>query len=215
MSAPLAGTGRLADDLYLMAHHETSGKPYLQPRALGICLAAGLLAELVLAERIDLKQTTVVVIGRTTPDNALAEDVLRRIQNEPVWHPVPDWLLFLAQTAAEDVAFRLERAAYLVRSGTRIPGRAHRWTPKDSGIALTATIRACSALDASRPLTIHCSVLAGLAGAAGLTFRLSEHALYRTTRRLDDVIAQLHPVLAELIRQTQAAVDSAVLSHRA
>lgn len=29
----LGGTGRLADDLYLLAHHETTGKPHLQPRA--------------------------------------------------------------------------------------------------------------------------------------------------------------------------------------
>jgi hypothetical protein len=33
--ARLSGTGRLADDLYLMAHHEVTGKPYLQPRAAG------------------------------------------------------------------------------------------------------------------------------------------------------------------------------------
>ena len=43
------GTGRLADDLYLLAHHEMTGKPHLQPRALGLGLAGALLAELMLA----------------------------------------------------------------------------------------------------------------------------------------------------------------------
>ena len=32
--ARLSGTGRLADDLYLMAHHDISGKPHLQPQQL-------------------------------------------------------------------------------------------------------------------------------------------------------------------------------------
>ena len=48
----LSGTGRVADDLYLMAHHEISGKPYVQPRALGLGLAGGLLADLMLAGHI-------------------------------------------------------------------------------------------------------------------------------------------------------------------
>jgi hypothetical protein len=40
----LSGTGRLADDLYLLAHHEITGKPHLQPRAAGLGLAGALLA---------------------------------------------------------------------------------------------------------------------------------------------------------------------------
>lgn len=44
----LNGTGRVADDLYLMAHQDINGKPYVQPRALGLGLAGGLLAELTL-----------------------------------------------------------------------------------------------------------------------------------------------------------------------
>jgi len=37
----LTGTGLIADDLYLLAHDDLSGKPFLQPRALGAGLAAG------------------------------------------------------------------------------------------------------------------------------------------------------------------------------
>ena len=50
LNAGLSGTGLVADDLYLMAHDDRSGKPYLQPQALGIGLAGALLAELMLAE---------------------------------------------------------------------------------------------------------------------------------------------------------------------
>lgn len=45
----LRGTGYLADDLYLIAHHERTGRPLLSPRAAGLGLAGALLAELVLA----------------------------------------------------------------------------------------------------------------------------------------------------------------------
>lgn len=46
----LGGTGRVADDLYLLAHHGATGKPHLQPRAAGLGLAGGLLAELMLPD---------------------------------------------------------------------------------------------------------------------------------------------------------------------
>lgn len=43
----LTGTGRIADDLYLLAHDDATGRPFLQPRALGVGLAGALLAELI------------------------------------------------------------------------------------------------------------------------------------------------------------------------
>ena len=54
MSGGLGGTGLVADDLYLMAHHEISGRPLLQPRPLGMGLAGALLAELMLGGSIVL-----------------------------------------------------------------------------------------------------------------------------------------------------------------
>jgi len=48
VNAGLASTGPVADDLYLMAHHETSGRLFLQSGPLGIGLAGALLAELML-----------------------------------------------------------------------------------------------------------------------------------------------------------------------
>ena len=54
LTAQLGGTGRLADDLYLMAHQDSTGRRYLQPRATGIGLAGALLAELLLARGVSL-----------------------------------------------------------------------------------------------------------------------------------------------------------------
>jgi hypothetical protein len=216
MTAALAGTGLIADDLFLMAHHETTGRPYLQPRALGLGLAAGLLAELILMETITIRrQANVAVINRMTASEPLARDVCTVLRSESGPRPIRDWLLFLSRTAAEDVAFRLERAGYLVQANGRTRRRAQRWQPAEAHSAFTSVLRACSALDSTQTLTVHAAVLAGLAGAAGLAFRIDEHASPRATRRLEDVVAQLHPVLRELIYQTQAVVDSAVLAHRA
>jgi uncharacterized protein (TIGR04222 family) len=216
MTPALAGTGLLADDLYLTAHNETTGRPYLQPRPLGLGLAAALLAELVLAGIITIRrQADVAVISRQAPTDLLARDVVTLIRSEYEPRPLRDWLLFLSRTAAQDVAFRLQRAGYLVQTDRRFPRRAQRWVPAESNSAFAPLLRACSALDADRPLTIHPAVLAGLSMACGLGFRVTEYASFRTTRRLEDVVGQLHPVLGELICQTQAVVDSAVLSHRA
>lgn len=63
----LCGTGRLADDLYLMAHHETSGRPLLQPRAAGLGLAGGLLAELILAGAIEISPGGIAVTDPSRP----------------------------------------------------------------------------------------------------------------------------------------------------
>ena len=60
----MSGTGRVADDLYLLAHHEVTGKPHLQPRAAGLGLAGGLLAELMLAGSISLHAGRIVTTGR-------------------------------------------------------------------------------------------------------------------------------------------------------
>ena len=52
--ARLSGTGLIADELYLMAHDDMTGRPFLQPRAIVLGLAGGLLAELMLLDKLRL-----------------------------------------------------------------------------------------------------------------------------------------------------------------
>lgn len=212
MSPGLAGTGRLADDVYLLAHHEISGRPYVQPRALGLGLAGGLLGELMLAGHISVWHEDVVAAGRAVPGEGLTERLLGVLAAERDRHPVRDWLVFVAGTAAGDVAARLEGAGYLRRAGGRWRGR--RWVPVDADSAFAPVLRVRAALDCSRPLTADGAVLAGLAMACGLGFRLAQYTPPRAGRSAGQAVAQLHPGLRELIAQTQAAVDSALLAHR-
>jgi len=212
--ARLSGTGRLADDLYLLAHHEITGKPHLQPRAVGLGLAGALLAELMLSGNAYLWPDRIAVTDRSPPEEGLARSVLGLLVSEPEQHAPRDWLLFLARTAAEDVARRLEQSGYLTRISSRRPWRGERWVPVDADCAFAPFLRVKSALDSSRPVTAQNAVLAGLAAACGLGRHLALYLPPKAHHRLQEAAQQLHPSLQDLIAQTQAAVDSALLSHR-
>jgi hypothetical protein len=210
----LSGTGRLADDLYLLAHHDMTGKPHLQPRAAGLGLAGALLAELALAGAAGIVAGAVMADQRAQPEDRLGRDVLGLIAAESKWHPVQDWLAFLSRTAADDVAARLASAGYLVPARSRRPRRAARWAPADADCAFAPFTRVKSALHSSGPPDPQAVTLAGLAAACGLGPRLALYLPPGTRDRIDALVPLLDPGLAEVITQTQAAVDAALLAHR-
>ena len=170
MTAGLSGIGQVADDLYLMAHHEVTGKPFVQPRALGAGLAGALLAELMVGAGIGLRSDGALLPGRSQPTDELARQVRNLIAAEQEPHPVRDWLLFLAGTAADDVAGRLERSGYLKRAGRRPSWRRGRPVPVNPDWAFSPLVRVRSALDPARPLGLlpaRWAVLAYLAVVMG------------------------------------------------
>jgi hypothetical protein len=209
--ARLSGTGRLADDLYLLAHHEATGRPHLQPRVVGLGLAGALLAELMLSGSIGLLAGQIVAADHGTSRDELTRSVLRLVAGEPQRHPPRDWLLFLARTAPQDVAGRLEQSGYLTRVASR---RSRHLVPADPDSAFAPLLRVKSALDPGRPVTVQNLTLAGLAVACGLGRRLALYLPEGSHRRIQQATGQLHPSLQALIAHTQAAVDSALLSHR-
>lgn len=212
--AGLSGTGRLADDLYLLAHHEATGRPHLQPRAAGLGLAGALLAELMLAGRISLHAGQVVAADGPAAPDELARSVLGLVAGEPQRHPPRDWLLFLASTAPQNVAARLEQSGYLAAVTSRRPFRSRQWVPVDPDCAFAPMLRVKAAVDPAWPATAQNVTLAGLAVACGLGRHLALYLPEGATRRIQEVTGQLHPSLQDLIAHTQAAVDSALLSHR-
>jgi len=213
-TARLSGTGLVADDLYLMAHDDVTGRSFLQPRAVGIGLAGGLLAELMLGDKISLWQGWLVVTDLSPPWDGLGHVVLALLLSDRERRPVRDWLAFLARTAETDVAVRLERAGYLAQTSARRPWRSERWVPVDSDCTFAPLSRARPTLEAADSVTAFGAALTGLAMACGLGPRLLPYGPPDARHRLDDAVAQLAPGLQELIAQTQAAVDSAVLAHR-
>jgi Golgi phosphoprotein 3 (GPP34) len=212
--AGLSGTGRLADDLYLVAHHEQTGKPHLQPRALGLGLAGTLLAELMLSRSIRLWRGVITAADGALPGDELARSVLGQVASEREHLPPRDWLLYLARTAAGDVARRLEQSGYLTRVSTWRFGRGERWVPVDADCAFAPLVRVKAALGTSGPVAAQNAALGGLVAACGLGHQLALYLPPNAHRRLEEAGGQLDSGLRELIAQTQAAVDSALLSHR-
>jgi hypothetical protein len=211
VSATLQGTGRIADDVYLLAHHDITGKPLLQPRALGLGLAGALLAELMLAGALTLRQGRLCLDVAVPLEDGLARQVVGLLIADREAHPVREWLLFLARHAAGDVAARLEAAGYVAR----VRGwRGVRWVPVDSDSAFAPVTRALAGTAAAHTPYVEEVVLAGLADACGLGARLDHHATAAPRRPLGTVVAWLDPGLQELIAATKAAVGAAVLSGR-
>jgi hypothetical protein len=209
----LGGTGYLADDLYLMSHHERSGRPLLSPRAVGLGLAGALLAELILAGCVDVAAGQLGAAGLGQPEDILAARVLGVLASEQPPRPVADWLAFLGRTAAVDVTGRLERAGYLI-AAPALPWRPARWRPADPDCAFAPVTRVKSALCPGRPADAQDVALAGLAAACGLGARLAAYLPAGSRGRMEAATARLDPGLRELITQTQAAVGAALLAHR-
>jgi hypothetical protein len=213
LAVQLGGTGRLADDLYLMAHNDSSGRPYLQPRAVGIGLAGALLAELLIAGGVIISSDGTVSASSVAASDQLTARVQDQIARERERLAAGEWLQFLGRTATGDVAQRLAGTGYLLRTPRRF-WRPARWVPADSDCAFMPLNRARSALDSSRPPALHAAALAGLAAGCGLENRLLDYAPPRGARSPQKAAALLPAVLRELIAQTQATVDSAVLAQR-
>jgi hypothetical protein len=174
-----------------------------------------LVVELVLTGNVDVRDSTIVVISRTPPEDALAHSVLDRLLVETVPQPVRTWLVVLAQSALADVAQRLERAGYLSRAQPlRLRRSTVHWVPIQMTAAFAPLARLRNALVHTRPMSVADGVLAGLAVAAGLDGHVLWHTDPAVRRYLDWVVGSLPPPLPELVAQTAAAVGSALLSHR-
>lgn len=220
----LTGTGRTADDLYLLAHDDVSGKPFLQPRALGTGLAGALLAELLFAQAIWVRADRIAVLerdpkakaaaGAGLPGDDVGRHVLGLLRAEGDQHPLRDWLLFLGVTAEEHVAWRLARAGYVTAVNAGRLRRKHRWVPADPDCAFASLIRVKAVTERSRPATVADVVLSGLAVACGLGPRVLPYGPPDARHNVESAVRQLTPALRELVAQTQAAIDSALLSHR-
>ena len=209
----LGGTGRAGDELYLIAHHELTGRPHLAPRAAGLGLAGALLAELGLAGAVTIDRGT---ITRAVPGQAsdpLTVAVAGQIAAESPPRPVGDWLAFLARTAAGDVAARLGEAGYLASVPGR-PWRGARWVPADPDCAFAPVARLKAALHASRPGDEQAVTVAGLAAACGLGPRLGLYLPAGARYRIDALVPLLDPGLRGVITATKTAVDAALLAHR-
>ncbi len=146
-----------------------------------------------LAGAVGLRHGEVTVAPtRRPPDDELLLRVLGQMEAEREDRRASEWLRYLARTAPAQVADRLEQSGYLAQDRGLLPWRGGRWVPVDRDSAFAPVLRVRAALDASHPLTIHAAVLAGLADACGLEFRLAPYAPARPLRPLLRTLLVVH-----------------------
>lgn len=209
---------RLADDLYLIAHDDRSGRPRLPPRVLALGLAGALLAELAAGEHIVVEDGLVVPgTAESAPRDVLAHEVLDQVRSETL--TVHDWLVFFSHDATARVAARLGRAGALIQRASALPLRPMRWVPADPNSAVLPQVNLVTRLVRGQQLEPHYAALAGLVEAVGLGAH--EQVLWEVHDRPDRVavleraVAALAPSPRELIAQVERAVAGAYVTHRA
>jgi hypothetical protein len=206
----------VADELFHIAHRDRTGRPRLHPRAVGLGLAAGRLAELVLFDRIEIRgDGWLAVIRREPPPDALAHTTLDQLLGEPQHHDVRTWLAFLARDSVDAVGQRLTRAG-------RVQPVEHRrlWTsrvvyvPVDLNEAAWSEVRLARLLTQQQVLGELDTVLAGLVAVTGLTRQvLWDPATYDAgMTHLTRAMGRLRGSLHHLVAYTEAAVGDAVLA---
>src|ERR1041384_1529675 len=76
-------TALLADQFFLIAHEDRSGRSRLHPRATGLGLAAALLGELMLSDRLRVFEGELDGVSREPPRDALSHNNLDLLIAQP------------------------------------------------------------------------------------------------------------------------------------
>jgi hypothetical protein len=210
----------LADQFFLIAHEDRTGRSRLHPRATGLGLAASVIGELILLGRVRVYDGELRVVSREPPGDTLAHSVLDLLVVQPQHRELRTWLAFLAQDATVRVGERLLRAGVLEPVTRRRLGRTHTlympMSPRQRNAAAWASARLANLLVQGRGIELSDRLLAGLVAATGLTRHvLWDSAAHRPgLMRLPAVMESLPADLRELVEHTEASVGSVFAAGR-
>ena len=224
----------LADDLWLTAHDSTGFKVRLPGRTLGIALAAGLLAELLLAGRVFLDAGGRLRLQRREPfgdpvlDRIVQEmsvEAYRRARRPLQEQGLPgqdlgEWITFLAvdDLAYGLVAGRLATAGAVVGEGRRtLLGRqVRRWVPVDSTVSGRPANRVAVSLDRRQNLDPSDLIIAALylvTGLDGHAFAIVDQ--YGRAELARQIGACLPAMVREVLRTADVLIgESTMIGHR-
>lgn len=204
----------LADQFFLIAHEDRTGRSRLHPRATAIGLAAAMLGELVLDGRLRIVGGDLEITSSHPPVDALAHSNLDLLVTQSHHREVRTWLAYLSQDAAVRVGERLERSG-AVDSVTkrRMLSMQTLYMPNNENqrnAAAWAPARLANILVRGLEISVSDRVLAGLVAATGLT----RHVLWNFEMHrqafsvLPRAVASLSDDLRQLIEHTEASVGS-------
>jgi hypothetical protein len=210
----------LADQFFLIAHEDRTGRSRLHPRATGLGLAAGLIGELIMQSRVRAIEGELHVVNPEPPGDALAHGVLDLLMAQPQHRELRTWLAFLAQDAAVRVGERLIRAGVVEPvTRRRLLGTQTLYMPMNSdqrNAAAWVQVRLANILVQGRVVDLGDRALAGLVVATGLTRHvLWDLAVHRPgLTHLHTVMEFLPADLRELVDHTESAVGSVLAAGR-
>jgi hypothetical protein len=176
---------------------------------MGLALAGALLAELVLAEAIELQDELVVLTGAEGPTDNLSRHVLDLIWRELGALPARDWLEYLSPKAPSLVAKRLHDERLIWRERSRLPLRSAHWVPQNDQIAALPAVRVTSQLLRKGPLDPPIAMLAALTRATSLRHPLLWEVSHGIRTGLDPRLTRLSPTLRDLLGHIEAALGRA------
>jgi hypothetical protein len=204
----------LADQYFLIAHQDRTGRSRLHPRATGLGLAAALLGELILEGRIGIADGDLVILDRHPPADSLTHDILDLLIAQQRHREVRTWLAFLSQDAEVRVGERLVRlgAVDLITRRRMLSTEVVYMpnSPEQRNAAAWAPARLANLLVRGIELSLTDRVLVGLVAATGLT----RHVLYdfemhrQAFQSLPSAVDALPGDLRDLIEYTEASVGS-------
>jgi len=204
----------LADQYFLIAHEDRTGRSRLHPRATGLGLAGALIGELILEGRVGVADGDLIILDRHPPTDALAHDILDLLIAQSRHRDVRTWLAFLSQDAAARVGERLMRLGAVepvVRR--RMLSTQTLYMPNSAeqrNAAAWAPARLANLLVRGIEMSVSDRLLVGLIAATGLTrhvlydFEMHRHAF----QTLPNAVESLPSDLRELVEITEASVGS-------
>jgi hypothetical protein len=204
----------LADQYFLIAHEDRTGRSRLHPRATGLGLAGALIGELILEGRVGIADGDLIILDRHPPTDALAHDILDLLIAQSRHRDVRTWLAFLSQDAAARVGERLMRLGAVepvVRR--RMLSTQTLYMPNSAeqrNAAAWAPARLANLLVRGIEMSVSDRLLVGIIAATGLTrhvlydFEMHRHAF----QTLPNAVESLPSDLRELVEITEASVGS-------
>jgi hypothetical protein len=204
----------LADQFFLIAHEDRTGRSRLHPRATGLGLAAALLGELILAGRLRIFEGDLHIASPNPPPDALSHDILDLLIAQPQHRDVRIWLAYLSQDAAHKVGERLERSG-AVESVTRRKMLTTQtiYMPNNEAqrnAAAWAPMRLANMLVRGLDMSPSDRTLVGLVAATGLTRHvLWDFEIHRQAfLNMPSVVGGLPDDLRQLVELAEASVGS-------
>lgn len=176
MNTYQGGSGRLADDLFLIAHDEYTGKPAATPRTLDPALAGALLGELVLDARIAIANGQAYLADDRLRQEPVSDRVLSEIVHRGDGHPVRAWIRFLTPRVRHQIGDRLVNAGAVRREQARRLNlrTSVRWPGRDPNRVAVPRVVLTTILDRSdEPLDVRTATLAALVRSGGVLRVLS------------------------------------------